>query len=207
MRARRWVGSLGLTVMAGGAVWALFLAGVRWPGAAPTGPGGAPAPTSEPVAARRIKAQLFYVAEDGLRLVRVEREVPYGESLVDQARRLVEAQLEPPPPPLASAVPPGTQLKDVFVDEGRQVYLDLSGEATAGHTGGSLDEILAVYALVNAVAVNLPAVQAVQLLVDGREVDTLAGHVDLRHPLRKNLLWVAPSAEGTAATASNSPGG
>ena len=37
---------------------------------------------------------------------------------------------------------------------------------------------------------NLPAVTAVQMLVDGKEVDTLAGHVDLRRPLAKNLAWV-----------------
>jgi hypothetical protein len=30
----------------------------------------------------------------------------------------------------------------------------------------------------------------VQVLVDGREVDTLAGHVDLRRPLAKKLSWV-----------------
>ena len=30
----------------------------------------------------------------------------------------------------------------------------------------------------------------VQVLVDGKEVDTLSGHVDLRRPLAKNLAWV-----------------
>jgi hypothetical protein len=38
--------------------------------------------------------------------------------------------------------------------------------------------------------VNLPAITGVQILIDGHEVDTLAGHVDLRHPLQKNLKWV-----------------
>ena len=33
-------------------------------------------------------------------------------------------------------------------------------------------------------------VTAVQLLIDGKEVDTLSGHVDLRRPLVKNLAWV-----------------
>jgi len=47
-----------------------------------------------------------------------------------------------------------------------------------------------VYTIVNALTVNLPAVSAVQVLVNGMEVDTLAGHVDLRHPLAKNLAWV-----------------
>jgi hypothetical protein len=28
------------------------------------------------------------------------------------------------------------------------------------------------------------------VLIDGKEVETLAGHVDLRRPLAKNLVWV-----------------
>jgi hypothetical protein len=30
----------------------------------------------------------------------------------------------------------------------------------------------------------------VQILIDGKEADTLAGHVDLRHPLGRSLKWV-----------------
>jgi hypothetical protein len=45
--------------------------------------------------------------------------------------------------------------------------------------------------------VNLPAITRVQILVDGKEVDTLAGHVDLRHPLQQNLKWVRTDKEGT----------
>jgi hypothetical protein len=58
------------------------------------------------------------------------------------------------------------------------------------HTGGALDELFTIYTIVNALTVNLPAITRVQILVDGKEVDTLAGHVDLRHPLQKNLKWV-----------------
>ena len=68
--------------------------------------------------------------------------------------------------------------------------MDLSGEVATAHSGGSLDELLSVYAVVDALTVNLPAVTAVQLLVDGREVDTLAGHVDLRRPLPKSTRWI-----------------
>ena len=46
---------------------------------------------------------------------------------------------------------------------------------------------------------NLPAITRVQILIDGKEVDTLAGHVDLRHPLHKNLTWVTPP-DDTAAS-------
>ena len=36
------------------------------------------------------------------------------------------------------------------------------------------------------VTTNLTSVSRVQLLIDGREVESLTGHVDLREPLRKN---------------------
>ena len=68
--------------------------------------------------------------------------------------------------------------------------MDLTGEVTSKHTGGSLDELFTVYALVNALTVNLPAISRVQILIDGKEADTLAGHVDLRHPLAKSLKWI-----------------
>jgi hypothetical protein len=68
--------------------------------------------------------------------------------------------------------------------------VDLSRELATAHPGGTMNELLTIYTLVNAVAVNLPAVTAVQVMVDGKEVDTLAGHVELRQPLAKDLAWV-----------------
>ena len=154
----------------------------------------AAAATSAETADRKIRATLFYVAEDGLRLVAVDREVPFGEDVVTQARRLVEAQLEPAPPPLAQAIPEGTKVRSVFLTERGDAFVDLSKEVTTRHTGGSLEELFSVYAIVDALTVNLPTIARVQILVDGKEVDTLAGHVDLRSPLRKSYRWVAAPA-------------
>jgi hypothetical protein len=45
----------------------------------------------------------------------------------------------------------------------------------------------------------------VQILVDGRQVDTLAGHVDLRRPLVKSTMWIqAPGAPAVSPAASPS---
>ena len=73
----------------------------------------------------------------------------------------------------------------LYVTERGDAFVDLSAEARTRHTGGALDELFTVYAIVNALTTNLPAITRVQILVDGKEVDTLAGHVDLRHPLRR----------------------
>ena len=137
----------------------------------------------------RIRATLYYVAEDGLHLTAVDADVPYSAAPADQVRSLVEAQLQPAPSPLAQAIAEGTTVRQVFVADNGTAFVDLSKEAVTNHRGGSLDEIFAVYAIVNAVTVNLPAITGVQLLIDGQEVDTLAGHVDLRHPLNKNIRW------------------
>ena len=143
-----------------------------------------------PPQGRKIKARLFYVADDGMRLTGVERDVPYGEGTVEQAREILAAQVAPVAEPLVSAVPPGTTIRSVFVSDDGSAYIDLSHQVMAAHGGGTLDELLTVYTFVNALTTNLPAVTAVQVLVDGKEVDTLAGHVDLRRPLAGNLAWV-----------------
>lgn len=143
---------------------------------------------------RRIRATLFYVSEDGLSLEAVDADVAYGADSVEQARALLEAQLRPAPPPYAQAIAEGTTIRQIFVTDSGDAFVDLSKEAVANHRGGSLDELFAVYAIVNTLTVNLPAVKHVQILIDGQEVDTLAGHVDLRHPLARNLTWVGARA-------------
>ncbi len=174
-------------------VWLLFVLLPRWYGPRPITTPATTAAAPEPVAQKKIKAVLYYVSEDGTSLVATEREVPLGEPVVEQARRLVEAQLGEAPPPLASAIPLGTTLRSLYVSERGDAFVDLSADVSTKHTGGALDELFTVYAIVNAITVNLPAITRVQILVEGKEVDTLAGHVDLRHPFLKSLKWVKAS--------------
>lgn len=176
-------------------IWLLFVALPRRYGQNQTPAAAAPlaAAAPAPSEARRIKATLYYVGQDGERLVGVERDVPYAGSAAEQARRIVEEQLKPPAEPLVSPMPPGTALRALFLTGG-DAYVDLSTEIASGHPGGSREEILAVYAIVNAITTNLPAIARVQILVGGREVDTLAGHLDLRRPLQRNLKWTSGAA-------------
>lgn len=156
------------------------------PEAAAEAPELAP-PPGPPAAGPRIKAILFYASADGQRMVGVEREVPLAEGTVAQARALVEALVAGgAPAPLSSTIPEGTTLRGVFVSSRNEVFVDLDATVRTKHPGGSMQELLTVYSLVNTIVVNLPTVSEVQILINGQEADTLAGHVDLRRPLRKN---------------------
>ena len=182
-----------LSVIALGALFATFMWTTRWNGRATTSTtasAATPPPAAPAEPGRRFKARLFYIAAGGTKLTSVERDVAFGASAVEQAREIISAQIAPVIEPLVSAVPAGTALRAVFITEGGEAYVDLSREVVAAHPGGTINEMLSIYTLVNALTENLPAVTAVQVLVDGKEVETLAGHVDLRRPLAKNLAWV-----------------
>jgi hypothetical protein len=187
--ARRRVLALSaLTIATALIAWLLFVGLPRWYGR-PTRV-TTPAPVAAASSGRKIKARLFYLSEDGTRLTGVERDVAYGDGSAAQAEEIVKAQIAPVAAPLVSAVPPGTALRALYLTARGDAYVDLSRDVVTGHPGGSLDELLTVYSIVNALTMNLPAVTAVQVLVEGKEVDTLAGHVDLRRPLGKNVSWV-----------------
>jgi hypothetical protein len=189
MKRPRPIAVLAVAVSVVVVVW-LVLGGARRQPASTGAPAATGNAAAQPSAERKINVTLFYVGEDGLALVGASREIPFGEPIAEQARYIIEAQLGAAQQPLLSAIPEGTSLKAVFVTEHGDAFVDLSADVTTKHTGGVLDELFTVYAIVNALTVNLPAVTRVQILIDGREVDTLAGHVDLRHPLNKSLKWV-----------------
>ncbi len=177
-----------------GAIAAVAIAGGWWLRSSPRRVSGGSTATTTPASttadARKITATLYFVSEDGMSLVGVQREVAFGETVLDQAKQIVTAQLAAGPAPLVSAIPPSTTLRAIYLTERGDAFVDLSATARTAHPGGALDELFTVYSIVNALTTNLPAVKRVQILVEGKEVDTLAGHVDLRHPLQKNLKWV-----------------
>ena len=194
--ARFVVGTLVVAGLVGTGTWAMFTYVKRTSTGATLGPPASDAANPDQPPSRRITAMLHYVSEDGLRLVSVPREVPFGESTTDQARYILEAQLEPPPDRLLAPIPAGVVLRGVFVSAGGQAFVDFSPELRTLHPGGSLNELFTVYSIVSTLTTNLPALHSVQILIDGREVDTLAGHVDLRRPLPQSAQWIEPPQPG-----------
>lgn len=190
MRRRTYLQAAAAVVVVGLLAWGVSRGLERLAGLQPES-GGAPTSTAAPAAnVPRITATLYYGSADGQSLVPVRREVPLAEGLVPQGREIVGAQLEDAPSPFVSVIPEGTTLRAFYVTDRGDAFVDLSREASSRHPGGSSTELLTVFAIVNAVTANLPTIQRVQILIDGREADTLAGHVDLRRPLQQDLSIV-----------------
>ncbi|MBC7339263.1 MAG: GerMN domain-containing protein [Firmicutes bacterium] len=64
---------------------------------------------------------------------------------------------------------------------------------------GSLGEALAVAAIVNTLT-EFPQIRQVQILVEGKQVESLAGHVDVSRPLTRNEKLIKRRPEGFLPT-------
>jgi hypothetical protein len=60
--------------------------------------------------------------------------------------------------------------------------LDFSSELVAAHPGGSAAEYATIGCIVRTVGENFPELSRVQLLVDGAQVESIAGHVRADQP-------------------------
>ena len=85
---------------------------------------------------------------------------------------------------LVAVVPSEARVKSVNVRE-RIAYVDFSDEIVTHGFGGSSREILAVGAIVNTLT-EFPEVERVQILVEGKKVNTLFGHMDISEPLSRS---------------------
>lgn len=154
---------------------------------------------------QKISVKLFFLAPDQPALLIEDREVAYSADLARQVRTVVEELVKGPQKGLVGSLPPETKVIDSFVTSAGIAYVDLSKEAAQKHPGGSRGELLSVYSVVNSLTANFPAVKRVQILVEDRQVPTLAGHVDLTRPLSSDMTFLVgsgPSPVPGAAPAS-----
>jgi len=127
---------------------------------------------------------LYFPAADRDALVAETRAIVATSGPAERGTQILAGLLEGPTVEgAARAVPEGTTLRQLWVREDGTAYADFSDELARGQAGGSSDEILSVYAIVDSLTMNVPSIRRVGILVAGRERETLAGHLDIRLPL------------------------
>ena len=83
-----------------------------------------------------------------------------------------------------SPIPFGTYLNQVYIDQYSTAYLDFSNHLNKNHVGGSETEYLTLKAILETIHVNFPdKIVQVQILINGREIESIAGHFNTSQPL------------------------
>ncbi len=135
-------------------------------------------------------AYLYFASEDKACLGSEARRIEPAEPAHTYCRKIVEALIAGPSGALVQTVPEGTKLRALYITEDAVAYVDLSAAVSENHPGGIRTEMMTVYSIVNSLVLNVSAVDRVKLLVEGRQSDTLAGHIDIRFPLQAEMLLV-----------------
>lgn len=148
----------------------------------------APAPSA---GLRTVRVTVYYPAAGARGLVAEPREIFETGGPGDRAKQILADLISGPSSGGATrAVPPGTRLRQIFVLEGDTAYVDFSSELSRAMNGGTRQELLTVYSIVDSVALNVPEIRRVGILINGRQVDSLSGHIDLRYPLTPDRSWI-----------------
>jgi len=144
----------------------------------------------EPVRAGRIQVKLYVLARSGRELATETEEILDSPSIQQQAKEVVRLLLR-----RSGTIPRGVSLRELFITSQGVAYLDLSQELVSNHPGGSSAEELTVFSLSQTLITNFPAVKTVKILVEGREIQTLAGHLDLTIPYGRAPVYLQPPSE------------
>jgi len=124
---------------------------------------------------------IYFANQDG-QLVAEQRDIPRVVGIARETIR--ELILGPKNEMLNPTIPAGTKLLDIDVSDGL-CTVDFSKELITGHSGGSGSEYLTVYSIVNTLT-QFGTIEEVQLRVEGKIVDTIAGHVGVGTPLERD---------------------
>ena len=106
------------------------------------------------------------------------------------AGTIVQALIKGPQKGLLKTIPADTKLNAIYITPDRTCYVDLSEAVRKNHPGGSKTELLTIYSLVNSLVLNIPEIERVQILIEGNQAATLAGHVDLERPVKADMLLI-----------------
>lgn len=136
------------------------------------------APNSEST----MQLTVYHATKDAMYLVPEIHKVPVNSHPARTAIELLLAGTKNTE--LVGVMPAGVKLKNVKVKE-HIAYVDFDDTLIKKNKGGSAGEILLVGAIVNTLT-EFPDIQKVQILVGGKKVETIAGHIDVSEPLSRS---------------------
>ena len=142
-----------------------------------------PGVTKRSVSKEQRNVVLYFSDDDGEYLIGERYRITKKDSVEEEAKELISELIRGPKGKLIPTLPRQTKLLNLHVDEKGVAKVSFSKAFAADHPGGSSAEIMTVYSIVNSLTTNFPQIKRVQILVEGKEIESIAGHLSLRGPI------------------------
>ncbi len=132
---------------------------------------------------------IYYGTPDLSKLVVQKRNILSVQNPTELGKEILQELLNGP---FGTTIPEGTKINDFYIKSGGVGVADFSEEILKDHLG-SRGEQIRVLAIVNSLT-ELPDIRSVQILVNGKEIDTLYGSVDTSQPIER-FMGIAQDTE------------
>ncbi|MDI9569731.1 MAG: GerMN domain-containing protein [Pseudomonadota bacterium] len=131
-------------------------------------------------------AVTVYFSDDNERFLAPEkRYVPKETIPTDAAREVVKTLLDGSRTGLVNTFPEKVEVMSVRIDGGI-ASVSFNRNLVKNHPGGSAAEMATIYSLTNSLTENIPEIKKVKILVAGKEIDSIKGHIDTRQAFAPN---------------------
>ena len=171
-----WVLAGLLLVLMGGGLWWLLDLSER-------GGTSVDSPERDGSAVQGEELSIWFASRQEDALVSERRRIPPNSTPYDRAKMSLQELIAGPKSEASGTVPPEVKVRDLFIDDQGTAYVDFSEALSRAHPGGAWAEMLTLRSIMQTLLANVPEIKQVQILIEGREVETLAGHIDIRRPL------------------------
>jgi len=134
-----------------------------------------------PPASGPTETVTLYVADDAAGMLRPRSaQIPLPGGRQQRAEELLRALLRIyQQPGAAHPLAPAADIRSIYLVAPGAAVIDLNAAFADQHRSGILSEQLTVNSLVETLALNVPGINRVNILVEGKTRETLAGHADL----------------------------
>jgi hypothetical protein len=77
----------------------------------------------------------------------------------------------------------GVKLLDLYIDKNGTIYADFSNELRKKFNGDVSEEYQIIAGLYKSIRTNIPDFNSLKILIEGKEVDSFGGHIDISQPI------------------------
>ena len=126
---------------------------------------------------------LYFSDSEGGYLIGEKREILKKNEIKEEAKETINELIKGPKGKLIPTLPPRTRLLNLQINDSGLAKVNFNPALSKDHPGGSSAEMMTVYSIANSLALNFPQIKRVQILIDGKPIDTIAGHLSLRQPI------------------------
>jgi spore germination protein GerM len=132
---------------------------------------------------KRREVLLYFSDSEGEFLIGEKRGILKKNEVKEEAKETIFELLKGPKGKLTPTLPPRTKLLTLQINDVGVVKVNFNSVLSKDHPGGSTAEMMTVYSIVNSLALNFPQIKRVQILIEGKPIESIAGHLSLKQPI------------------------